>query len=192
MWPWEHLAAAYVLYSIVSRIVLGRPPKAWDTLAVVVGSQLPDLIDKPLAWTFGVTETGYSIGHSIFFATALCLVVFLVASRYGERVLAGAFTLAYVSHLGTDVYDPLRPNPTYEPRVVLWPLESPPADDHGGLLDHFGIYFLRYVDEILAGGLTPPVVMQLFLGGAVVVLWIVDGAPIAADAWRWLRTQLRA
>ncbi|SDJ88388.1 metal-dependent hydrolase [Natronorubrum texcoconense] len=192
MFPWEHLAFAYVLYSLFANVALRRAPTSRETVAVVIGSQLPDLVDKPLAWTFGITETGYSIGHSIFVAPIVCLAVYAVAARHGDRLLAGAFALAYGSHLVTDVYDPLRESSRFEPRVVLWPLESPPAGDHGGFLDHFALYFVRYVNELLAGGVTPSVALQLGLGVAVVALWLVDGAPIAADGYRWLRTRLQA
>ncbi|ELY41993.1 metal-dependent hydrolase [Natronorubrum tibetense] len=192
MFPWEHLAFAYVLYSLFANAVLRRAPTSRETVAVVIGSQLPDLVDKPLAWTFGITETGYSVGHSIFVAPIVCLAVYAVAARRDDRLVAGAFTLAYGSHLVIDVYDPLRESSRFEPRVVLWPLESPPSGDHGGFLDHFALYFVRYVNELLTGGVTPSVALQLGLGLAVVALWLVDGAPIAADGYRWLRARLRA
>ncbi|WP_440765740.1 metal-dependent hydrolase [Natronorubrum sp. DTA7] len=192
MWPWEHLAFAYVLYSLFANAVLGRSPTGREAIAVVLGSQLPDLVDKPLAWTVGITETGYSIGHSIFVAPVVCLAVYAAAAQRSDRLLAGAFALAYGSHLATDIYDPLRESSRLDPRVVLWPLESPPTGDHGGFVDHFVLYLVRYVNELLTGGVTPSVALQLGLGVAVVSLWLVDGAPIAADGYRWLRGRLRA
>lgn len=186
MWPWEHLAFAYILYSLYANVIRRSSPTAEETLAVAFGSQLPDLVDKPLAWTFGVTETGYSIGHSIFVAPLVCLAAYALASSRGQRSLAGAFSIAYLSHLVADVIDPLLRGRALEPRVVLWPVTSPPADSHGGLLDHFVVYFVRHVSLLTAQGLTPYVAFQLCLGLSVLTLWLYDGAPILSDLWRWV------
>lgn len=189
MWPWEHLAFAYVLYSLTTNVIFRESPSARETIAVAVGSQLPDLIDKPLAWTVGITETGYSIGHSIFVAPFVCLAVYAVAARRGERVLAGAFALAYLSHPLADLFSQLLRGRVVDLRTVLWPIASPPATSHGGFLDHFARYFFRYVHHLLAGGLTVQIAVQSVLGLAVLALWLFDGAPIVADAWRLLRIQ---
>ncbi|MEY7850994.1 metal-dependent hydrolase [Natrarchaeobius sp. A-rgal3] len=190
MWPWEHLAVAYLLYSLMAHSVLGRSPTAAETIAVAVGSQLPDLIDKPLAWTFGITETGYAVGHSIFVAPIVCLAVFAVSVRYDRDPVAAAFSFAYLSHLVTDVLNPIRMGRDPELRVVLWPVASPPAGDHGGFLDHFALYLVRHVNHILSGGLSAEVVFQLGIGLAVVGLWLADGAPVASDCWRLVRSRL--
>ncbi|MFP8955190.1 metal-dependent hydrolase [Natrialbaceae archaeon A-CW3] len=191
MWPWEHLAVAYLCYSLFTHLVSNRPPTGRETAAVVFGSQLPDLVDKPLAWTFGITETGYAIGHSIFVAPFVCLGAFLLAVRFDDRPVALAFSIAYLSHLLTDVLNPWFRGGSIEPRVVLWPLASPPTDDHGGLLDHFVVYFARYVDVLLSDGMTAQVVIQLGLGVGIVGLWLSDGAPLVSDLWRWLSTRIR-
>ena len=190
MWPWEHLAVAYVLYSLFTNVVRRRSPSTRETIAVVVGSQLPDLVDKPLAWTFGITETGYSIGHSMFVAPIVCLAVYVAAARSGERRLAGAFSLAYLSHLLTDVLNPIRYGRPLEPRVVLWPISSPPAGDHGGFVDHFGVYIVRHVNALLEGGLSTDAAFQVFLMVAVLALWLYDGAPIVSDCWHFARNRL--
>ncbi|MFP8953657.1 metal-dependent hydrolase [Natrialbaceae archaeon A-arb3/5] len=191
MWPWEHAVVAYVLYSALSHALARAPPSTRETVAVLVGSQLPDLVDKPLAWTFGITETGYSIGHSMFVAPVVCLAVYVVAVRNGDRRLADAFSLAYLSHLVTDVLNPIRSGRPPELRVVLWPVSSPPTGDHGGFIDHFGVYFVRYMNAILADGLSTGIALQFLLGTAVLALWLYDGAPIASDCWRLLRDRFR-
>ncbi|WIV67421.1 metal-dependent hydrolase [Natrialbaceae archaeon AArc-T1-2] len=118
MWPWEHLAVAYVLYSLITNVVVRESPSAHETVAVVLGSQLPDLVDKPLAWMAGITETGYAIGYSIFVAPFVWLVAYGIARRRRSPRLAGAFSLAYLSHLVTDVRNPLRMGREPELRVV--------------------------------------------------------------------------
>jgi len=191
MWPWEHLAFAYVLYSLMRNVGFRASPSGRETIAVAIGSQLPDLVDKPLGWTFGFAETGYSIGHSMFVAPFVCLVAYVVAAREGARAIAGAFSLAYLSHPIGDMLSHLIRDGTVDSRIMLWPLASPPGTDHGGFLDHLLLYLVRYVYRLLAGGLTTEVIVQLLLGLAVVTLWLSDGAPPAADIWRFLRTRSR-
>ncbi|MCU4752495.1 metal-dependent hydrolase [Halobacteria archaeon AArc-curdl1] len=191
MWPWEHLAVAYVLYSLCTNLWLHRSPSTRETIAVAIGSQLPDLVDKPLAWTFGLTETGYSIGHSIFVAPLICLVAFAVVIRSDTVMPAVGFSLAYASHLVTDVLNPVRYGRPIEPRVVLWPLSSPPTGNHGGLVDHFVLYVLRDTTAIVESGLTFQLGIQLLLGLAVVGLWLSDGAPVLSDGWRVVQNTFR-
>ncbi|MFA9501779.1 metal-dependent hydrolase [Natrinema sp. H-ect1] len=189
MWPWEHLAVAYVLYSLAARAIAREPPSACGVLAVAVGSQFPDLLDKPLAWTVGLTDAGYSVGHSIFVAPIVCLGAYAVAARWGRRTLAGAFSIAYLSHPFADLLSQLLRDGAVDPRTVLWPIASPPATAHGGFLDHLGLYVGRYVTLLLAGGMTLQVLFQVLLGLAVFSLWVADGAPVAADMWRLLRAR---
>ncbi|RZH68611.1 metal-dependent hydrolase [Natrinema altunense] len=191
MWPWEHLAFAYVLYSLTANVVVRRSPSAREAIAVAVGSQLPDLVDKPLAWTAGLTESGYSVGHSLFVAPLVCLAVYAVATRRGERVRSGggAFALAYLSHPIADMLSQLLRGRGVDLRTVLWPIASPPATSHGGFLDHFVRYFVRYVHQLLTGGLTVQIAFQALLGLAVLALWLFDGAPVLTDAWRLLRAR---
>ena len=192
MWPWEHLAVAYLCYSLLIRVALRRSPTARETVAVAVGSQLPDLIDKPLAWTVEITAGGYAVGHSIFAAPIVCLAAFAAAARFDlERFVAAAFAAAYLSHLATDVLNPMRFGRGPELRVLLWPVASPPAGDLGGFLDHFAVYFGRYAIGLLNGGLSVQLAVQLGIGLAVVGLWLADGAPVAADCWRAVRARVR-
>ena len=60
MWPWGHLALGYLLHSPLARARFGRPPTDRATLLLVIGTQLPDLVDKPLAWWLGVLPAGRS------------------------------------------------------------------------------------------------------------------------------------
>jgi len=189
MWPWEHLAFAYVLYSLTMNVGFRASPSGRETIAVAVGSQFPDLVDKPLGWTFEFAETGYSIGHSIFVAPVVCLVAYAVAIRGGNRALAGAFSIAYLSHPIADLLSQSLRDGVVDARIALWPVASPPGTDHGGFLDHLLLYLARYVYQLLAGGLTMELAVQLLLGLAVVALWLSDGAPPATDIWRFLRTR---
>ena len=62
MWPWEHLAFGYLLWSLWLRARGRSLPGDWEALVLVFATQLPDLVDKPLAWQLGVLPGGRSLG----------------------------------------------------------------------------------------------------------------------------------
>ena len=72
MWPWGHLVFGYLLYLLVR-------PRAWrngDRFAVIVlmiGTQVPDIVDKPLAWWFGVLPSGVVSGVSVRSQPTSCM-----------------------------------------------------------------------------------------------------------------------
>ena len=81
MWPWEHAAVAYLCWAALDRRAARSEGAA--VVAVLVGSQFPDLIDKPLSWVFQVLPTGQSLAHSLLFA--LPLIGLVVALDSGEH-----------------------------------------------------------------------------------------------------------
>ncbi|GAA0307731.1 metal-dependent hydrolase [Halarchaeum salinum] len=125
MWPWAHLGLAYVAYLVVR-------PRAWwraDRLtlgALVVGTQLPDLIDKPLAWVVGVLPSGRSLAHSLVFVLPLLLVVAVVCRRRARREAGFAFGFGVLSHLALDAVGPFLAGDYGELGFLLWPLTPPP------------------------------------------------------------------
>lgn len=182
----------YLLYSLYSNLRYRDSPTWRESLAVAVGSQLPDLVDKPLAWTFGLVEAGSSIAHSIFALPVVCFAAYWISRRLDNVRLAIAFTIAYLSHLLSDVIYPIVIGRGIEPRVVLWPIASPPPGlGHGGIVEKTAMYFGRYVDQLSTDGLTPYAAFQLGLVGAVVLLWLADGAPVASDIYRWIVARVR-
>jgi hypothetical protein len=64
MWPPGHLAVAYLLVSWGRRIRGDSPVTAGTMLALAVASQLPDLLDKPLAWVFALPSADCRLGSS--------------------------------------------------------------------------------------------------------------------------------
>jgi hypothetical protein len=97
MWPFTHLALGYLAYSIYVRYRLGRSPTGREALLILVGSQLPDLIDKPLVLLGGPFTTGRTIGHSLLFIIpALVLLVILTAVVDRDIRYCVAFGLAWV------------------------------------------------------------------------------------------------
>jgi len=77
------------IFTVLSHLFRDSPT-GLEAFAVVLASVLPDLIDKPLAWEYGVFENGYAIGHSLFFAVPLAILVGMIAHarRHGRGSLS--------------------------------------------------------------------------------------------------------
>ena len=60
MLPWGHLAVGYLAYSLAVRVRSGGPPAGLAVAALAVGTQFPDLIDKPLVSWVSVLPSGRS------------------------------------------------------------------------------------------------------------------------------------
>jgi membrane-bound metal-dependent hydrolase YbcI (DUF457 family) len=91
-------------------------------LALAVGSQLPDLLDKPLAWAFAL-PSGRTLGHSLLFVLPLALVCFLLARRFDRAELGTAASVGLLSHVAVDAVPAL-----WDSKISLtflvWPLIS--------------------------------------------------------------------
>lgn len=190
MMPWGHLAVGYLLYTLGTRLWHGRPPASLPTLGLVVGTQFPDLIDKPLAYWIGVLE-GRAVGHSLLFVVPLCLIVLYLANRYDRRQLGAAFGVGALSHLLADSVLTLVFR-DYGISYLLWPILPAPA---------YGVEsFYHHVHQLLAtlhgfrGSslaeiLASAFAVQLFLSGLVVVLWMIDGYPVVRPLVRAIRSR---
>lgn len=178
MWPWEHVLFAYVCYSLAVHYRSGRPPGDRAAVALAGGALFPDVIDKPLAWQFGVLETGWGPAHSVFVAVPLSLSAIAVARRHGAGSVGAAFAVGHLLHLPGDGLSASlgRGRPYLAP--VLWPVgdpvvKAPPASLLGGLHGHL----VEYAAQLCALDLTAMLAIQL---GSVVaggLLWLVDGRP---------------
>ncbi len=132
MWPWGHIAVAYLLYAGIVQL-RGQQERLFPLVAVIIGSQLPDLIDKPLAWTFSILPAGRSLMHSILTSLLVVTVAYWIGSRCQREDIAAGFGIGVVSHVLVD------PSPSVVVgllqgewgqlqwvRYLLWPLLSPP------------------------------------------------------------------
>lgn len=176
MWPWEHLAFGYLLLALGTRARSGRPPSDRATVALAVGTQLPDLIDKPGAWWLGVLPSGVSLAHSIFFALPLTAAVVAVAARRGERPVGVAFAVGYLSHIAGDGIYPLAVTGEVSVGYMLWPLAPTPVDDGPFLatVDQLWTAFVSFLGTPL-GRLYLAVEIAFML--CVLALWLYDGVP---------------
>lgn len=147
MWPWEHLTVGYLFYSGYARLVHGEKPGNEDVIVLAFATQLPDVIDKPLAWWLGVLPSGLSLAHSLLFAVPLCLLVVALERRTDSAAVGPAFSIGYLSHLAGDVVYPFVTTGSVRLRFLLWPLvPSSPVAPAGflsqilGFLDDFTLF----------------------------------------------------
>lgn len=177
MWPWGHLAVAYLAYRLFRSLAAGvvRPSLTPGAVfAVAVGSQFPDLIDKPLAWTFGVLPAGRSLGHSLLTLAVVAGVVWWLTADSRWRTPAVAFLFGWLAHslsdLGPDTVAGLLAGDLGQlawATYLAWPLlPPPPYETDYSILAHFA-------DLSLTGYVTA----QFALLGLAVGLWVADGRP---------------
>ena len=167
MWPWGHAAVGYLLYTGYTHANDRLPPSGPAAIAVALGTQFPDIVDKPLAWNLGVLPSGRSLAHSLFAAVLVTALVARYANRRGYPRVGLAFGMGYVSHLVTDGIDPLLSGDFSKLTYLGWPLlPTPDYSVEHGFIHHF-----------INMELTPFVFLQFGLVTLVIGVWVRDGTP---------------
>jgi len=194
MWPWEHVLFAYVFYSIYTHVRWQKRPSDAPIVALAVGSVLPDLVDKPLAWQFGVFESGYALAHSVFVVVPVAAVVYLFAKRHSHGSVGAAYGTGHLLHIAGDVLPVSLAHGALDLTPMLWPIGEPP-----GVADQETVSFLSgvcthlsgYATELATLDLTPVIALQigsLMLG---LILWTYDGFPGPRLLIRWAQVGRR-
>lgn len=180
MWPLGHAAVAYLCYTGYCRAE-SRLPQSLAVVALLIGSQTPDLVDKPLSWYLGVLPTGRSLAHSLLVVGPLIGVVYLLAKRSGRTEYGIAFSIGALAHLVADSLPVLWGDTGIS--YLLWPLlavepyESGPPSIIALFTESLGQpYFLA----------------EFVLAGLAVVLWQRDGYPGLASIRRRLTVDSQA
>jgi hypothetical protein len=176
MWPWEHLAVGYLAYSLFERSRQSRPDTA-GTLAVVIGSQLPDLLDKPLGWGTTLLPSGHSMAHSLLFAVPLALVAILLTRRLGIGRAGYGFGISYLLHLPADALYPmiLGKDPTFG--FLLWPLVPVAETAPVPLIERVNAVVEVFVVGIQTGSVALFLAAEVGLLTTTLLLWRADGWP---------------
>jgi len=139
MWPWEHAVAGYVLLTALSLLVRRRPLTASEVALVVLGTQIPDLVDKPLAWTVPVLPGGRSLGHSLLTWAAAVGPIVVIARRIERTDAALAFLFGFLVHILTDLPPEVLAGEFSQATFVLWPLlPIPETTVEQSILARFG------------------------------------------------------
>ncbi|WP_418280287.1 metal-dependent hydrolase [Halorubrum sp. DTA98] len=192
MWPWEHAVIGYLTYSLAVHLFRRRSPTGPEAVTVVSASVAPDLIDKPLAWEFGVFPSGFGIAHSVFFAVPMAVAVFVLAAASGRRGVGAAFATGYLLHLPADVV----PHYVLDGRLpvhrLLWPVATTEASYPDGFSGTFRTYLSDSIAELLSG---PPSAYVFAVGGVMAfcaLLWAYDGMPGVREPAIYLREHVRS
>jgi membrane-bound metal-dependent hydrolase YbcI (DUF457 family) len=167
--PWGHLAVGYLCLSVAVWARYRVPPRGPTAIAVAIGTQLPDLVDKPLAWRFGVIPSGRSLAHSLLFLAVLATVAWALAVRYDRRLEASAFVGAYLSHVLADAFPAALAGEWAKLGSLLWPIT--PVYQYPDELDYTIIGFFLELE--------PAALVSPGLGITIVALalWVYDGTP---------------
>lgn len=174
MVPLGHAAFAYLWYVGIAAVGRRPLPIRWGLVPLAIGSQLPDLLDKPLSF-YGPLVSGRSLGHSLLTAVVLIAVIRVAANRIVESDAGAvssqrvemadltplAFAVGYLSHLLADSLEALVDGEYGELFFLLWPVLSPidyPKDEVSPFLRLLEVYQqpLRHPQFeliLLAGGL---------------------------------------
>jgi len=189
MWPWEHVLFAYVFYSIYVHLRWQKRPLDAPTVALALGSVIPDLIDKPLAWQFGVFESGYAVAHSAFVVVPAAAAIYLFAERHGHGSVGAAYGVGHLFHLAGDVLPASLAHGTLDLTPVLWPIAGSPRPADRMTVSFFeGVSTLltEYVAAIATLDLTPVIAFQI---GSLIfglALWTFDCFPGPRLLIRWV------
>ncbi|MFC7135299.1 MULTISPECIES: metal-dependent hydrolase [Salinibaculum] len=125
MWPWGHLAFGYLCYFVYSRSREDARMTRASIATLILGTQLPDLVDKPLAWTVQLLPNGRSLAHSVFVTALVIVGVTVLARRYRVPDLGPAFGIGYGTHLVGDALYPLIQGDFEALGFLLWPVVPP-------------------------------------------------------------------
>ncbi|SFK68776.1 LexA-binding, inner membrane-associated putative hydrolase [Halogranum rubrum] len=173
MWPWGHLAVGYLLYSLYSHRLKNHRPTNVTALVVAFGTQFPDLVDKPLAWTVSLLPTGRSLAHSLLTASLVLGVVLFAVRRYRRAEaetytsFVVAFGIGYLSHLAADGLYPLLGGEFANLAYLVWPLLPLPVyDTNKSIFAHF----LTFQFDTFA-------LFEFGLVALALVVWWADGVP---------------
>jgi membrane-bound metal-dependent hydrolase YbcI (DUF457 family) len=167
MWPWGHVAVGYLLYSALTRFGTDRRVSGAGTLLAVFGTQAPDLVDKPLAWTMGVLPNGRSLAHSLVLGSLLVAVVCWYA-RHRDRPYHGlAFGLGYLSHPFADALYPFLDGDVASLAFLAYPVLPPVTyETDKSFIAHFMLLEL-----------SPEFWFELSLLVLATIVWWLDGKP---------------
>jgi hypothetical protein len=177
MWPWEHVAVGYLLYSAYVHTRHGSAPTTWPALAVAVGALFPDIVDKPLAWTFAVFPSGVSVAHSVFTVAALSVIVLSVSGRLGHRAVGTAFCLSYAAHIPADALYQLVVGNPLRLEAYAWPLVVIQGGGQGGFLDNFLYYLVRFLVFLTTPRGLLFLSLEVALLGTTLLVWVADDCP---------------
>ena len=122
MFPHEHVIVAFVPVCLYVVLRYRRLPSLEVGTAVIIGSLLPDLIDKPLAYYFYVLPNGRVFLHSLPIAVPVALGIVAYAWQTNRLLSGGAGAVAVLVHPFADFHGALLGGTV--PPNLFWPFLS--------------------------------------------------------------------
>lgn len=166
MWIWSHLAIAYLCYRAYC-ILVGREVTDSAVVVLALGALLADIIDKPLAWWFGILPNGRSLAHSLVITVPILTVIVLFLAASGRRPEAVALAIGHGTHLLADALRALVENGLSAVAFLAWPL-LPPVSYHTPPTFKAHLATLAFTPSLIAG---------VILSVLTMVIWMADGMP---------------
>jgi hypothetical protein len=116
--PIEHFIVAFL--PLLGYILLRdrRLPTPKVTALIFVGSQFPNLVDKPLSHQFDLLPSGRVFLHSLPVAMPFLTLVVYYGWRTERPRVTAVFAVAHLSHLLADNYKPLLDSSTVSPDLL--------------------------------------------------------------------------
>lgn len=181
MLPWGHAGVGYVGYHVWLRLRHRLPPNGTAVLALVFGTQLPDLIDKPATWVFAVLPSGRTLAHSLLTLGLATLLVVYLLNRSRSRNARAWWALlgGWFAHIVADAHG-LFFDPDVCVRYLLWPLLSHCVYENDTSAIGW-LAALEFAPRQLVG------LSFALVGG---VLWWVDGRPGLETVRDWFISRL--
>jgi len=166
MLPWGHASVGYLCYTLYTHVRHHRAPLGPAVVAVAIGTQFPDLIDKVLAWEVGLLPSGRSLTHSLLTVAVVAGLLYWAYRNRTELAIAGAFVVGWTSHLFADGYPVLFGEATCI-EYLLWPLTICPYEEGSRSIIEF----------LLAVELADGHLFGIGLTAVASTVWLLDGAP---------------
>lgn len=177
MLPWGHAAVGYLLYAAYvrhrddDRGERSIGPAGRPVLALAVGTQFADVVDKPLGWYLGALPGGRSLAHSLLVAVVVLGVVQWAAARFDAHDVGVGFAVGHLSHLAADALYPILEREWVDVAYLLWPLVTHPDP----------VTDARITEVLLASSFSLTGYLELGLFVVATGLWVSDGMPGLAE-----------
>jgi len=171
MWPWEHFAVGYVVYSLAKRAVDAPPPSRFEVAVLAVGTQFPDLVDKPLGWGTTLLPGGVSLAHSYLVAVPLVVLGIVLAAGLERPQLGYAFGVGYLLHTPADVLATYLLDGDLILGAFVWPLVPTPAIEPQSLLGRARELFASFLEVLGTPAGLVYLGLEFVLLGALLLSW---------------------
>lgn len=116
----------------------------------VAGGLVADLIDKPLAWQFGLVPSGRMVAHSIVLSVPVLVVVLAAAVRLDRSSYGVVFAWGHLSHIVADFRSVLvHGTGSYWFPNLFWPLLPANPDRTVGYSNNLPAFDLLLLLELV-------------------------------------------